>query len=38
VIGNFLVYRDSSHITATYARWLAPALLAPIKRALGTRG
>ncbi|HWF74233.1 MAG TPA: acyltransferase family protein [Solirubrobacteraceae bacterium] len=37
VIGNFLVYRDSSHITATYARWLAPALLQPIKQALGTK-
>jgi SGNH domain (fused to AT3 domains)/Acyltransferase family len=36
VIGKFLVYRDSSHITATYARWLAPTLLEPIKLALGS--
>ncbi|RKS71319.1 peptidoglycan/LPS O-acetylase OafA/YrhL [Motilibacter peucedani] len=24
IIGNILVYRDSSHLTATYSRWLAP--------------
>ena len=36
VIGNFLVYRDSSHITATYARWLAPVLFAPVQQALRT--
>ena len=28
IVGNVLVYRDPSHITATYARMLAP-LLAP---------
>jgi hypothetical protein len=27
VIGNVIVYRDDSHITATYARSLAPMLL-----------
>ncbi|HWF52317.1 MAG TPA: SGNH hydrolase domain-containing protein [Solirubrobacteraceae bacterium] len=37
VIGSYLVYRDSSHVTATYARWLAPALLAPVRQALGSR-
>lgn len=26
VVGNVLVYRDSSHLTATYSRWLAPIL------------
>jgi hypothetical protein len=26
IVGNVLVYRDVSHITATYARLLAPLL------------
>jgi hypothetical protein len=34
VIGKYLVYRDSAHITADYARWLAPALYEPIHQAL----
>ena len=24
IVGNVLVYRDDSHITGTYAKWLAP--------------
>lgn len=24
IVGNILVYRDSNHITTTYARWLSP--------------
>jgi hypothetical protein len=34
VIGNTMVYRDQSHITATYARTLAPYLAPYVKRAL----
>jgi len=26
VVGNILVYRDDSHLTATYSRWLAPVV------------
>jgi hypothetical protein len=26
IVGNVLVYRDAGHITATYARMLAPQL------------
>lgn len=37
VIGNVLVYFDSDHISATYARSLAPMVWADIARALGTR-
>lgn len=33
VIGNVLVYRDEHHITATYARTMAPLLLEPTLRA-----
>ena len=33
VIGNALVYRDKSHLTATFARTLAPALERGLKRA-----
>ena len=29
IVGNILVYRDASHLTATYSRWLAP-LVAPV--------
>ena len=32
VIGNALVYRDKSHLTATFARTLAPALERGLKR------
>lgn len=34
IVGNVLVYRDDSHITATYARSLAPALAARLADAL----
>jgi peptidoglycan/LPS O-acetylase OafA/YrhL len=33
VIGNALVYRDKSHLTATYARTLAPSIERGLKRA-----
>jgi peptidoglycan/LPS O-acetylase OafA/YrhL len=33
VIGNALVYRDKSHLTATYARTLAPAIERGLRRA-----
>ena len=33
VIGNALVYRDKSHLTATFARTLAPAIESGLKRA-----
>jgi peptidoglycan/LPS O-acetylase OafA/YrhL/cellulose synthase/poly-beta-1,6-N-acetylglucosamine synthase-like glycosyltransferase len=26
IVGNILVYRDDSHMTATYAKWLAPMM------------
>jgi hypothetical protein len=32
IIGNVLVYRDSHHLTATYARTLAPALGEQLRR------
>jgi peptidoglycan/LPS O-acetylase OafA/YrhL len=35
VIGNVLVYWDSSHFTATYARTMAPALRTHVRRATG---
>jgi hypothetical protein len=35
VIGNVIVYFDGSHMTATYARTLAPELWRPIEAALG---
>ena len=44
VVGPFVVFRDASHITASYARWLAPALLdrlvasPPTAAALGISG
>ena len=34
VIGNVVIYRDNNHITATYAKTLAPALKAPLESAL----
>jgi hypothetical protein len=37
VIGSVVVYADRSHMTATYARSLAPYLYAPIATALGLR-
>lgn len=37
IIGNVIVYRDTGgHLTATYARTLAPAVLEGIRSALGT--
>jgi hypothetical protein len=30
IVGNILVYRDSNHITTTYARWLSPLVEAAI--------
>jgi peptidoglycan/LPS O-acetylase OafA/YrhL len=33
VIGNALVYRDKSHLTATYARTLAPSIERDLRRA-----
>jgi peptidoglycan/LPS O-acetylase OafA/YrhL len=35
VTGGVITYFDGSHLTATYARTLAPYLLAPIERLLG---
>jgi len=35
VIGNVLVYHDGSHLTATYARTLAPFLADAIIQAMG---
>jgi hypothetical protein len=32
VVGPFVVFRDSSHMTASYARWLAPAVLDQLVR------
>jgi hypothetical protein len=29
IVGNILVYRDNSHVTATFSRWLAP-MVAPL--------
>jgi SGNH domain (fused to AT3 domains) len=29
IVGNMLVYRDDTHLTATFARWLAP-MVAPL--------
>jgi hypothetical protein len=37
VIGNVLVYRDESHLTAVYARTLAPYLAPHVTRALAAR-
>lgn len=37
VIGGVVVYFDSSHVTATYARSMAPALERPLARAVGRR-
>lgn len=34
VIGNVIVYRDNNHLTAQYAKSLAPALRTPLKEAL----
>jgi hypothetical protein len=33
VIGNALVYRDKSHLTATFARTLAPAIERDLRKA-----
>jgi hypothetical protein len=33
VINNIVVYMDSSHVTATYIRWLAPVMSAALKKA-----
>jgi hypothetical protein len=37
VIGNVLVYRDRSHLTATYSRTLAPYLAPYVRRSLAAR-
>lgn len=37
VIGNILVYRDESHLTATFSRTLAPYLGPHLRRALNVR-
>ncbi|AST94434.1 acyltransferase [Sutcliffiella cohnii] len=37
VIGNVLVYRDAHHLTATYARTLAPMLKTPLIDALQSK-
>jgi hypothetical protein len=29
IVGNMLVYRDDTHLTATFSRWLAP-MVAPL--------
>lgn len=34
VAGNMILYRDDNHITATYARTIAPYLRAPLEEAL----
>lgn len=34
VIGNVIVYRDDNHLTAEYAKTLAPALKEPLEKAL----
>jgi len=34
VIGNVIVYRDDNHLTAQYAKTLAPVLKVPLKEAL----
>ncbi len=36
VVGNVLVYRNSSHMTVPYSRWLAPALWPAVQRAART--
>ena len=33
MIGNALVYRDKSHLTATFARTLAPAIERDLRKA-----
>ena len=33
VVGNVLVYRNDSHMTVPYSRWLAPALWSAVQRA-----
>jgi peptidoglycan/LPS O-acetylase OafA/YrhL len=33
VVGNVLVYRDQSHMTVPYSRWLGPALWPAVQRA-----
>lgn len=34
VIGNIIVYRDNNHLTAAYSKTMAPALKAPLEKAL----
>jgi hypothetical protein len=36
VVGNVLVYRNGSHMTVPYSRWLAPALWPALQRAART--
>lgn len=36
VVGNVLVYRNGSHMTVPYSRWLAPALWPAVQRAART--
>lgn len=33
IINNIIVYADNSHITATYAKWLAPVMSVAMKKA-----
>jgi peptidoglycan/LPS O-acetylase OafA/YrhL len=37
IVGNQLVYRDDNHVTAHYARWLAPVIDAHLDRLLANR-
>jgi hypothetical protein len=36
VQGDLLIYRDKSHLTATFARVLAPSLRGMLRRMLGS--
>ncbi|PID00872.1 acyltransferase family protein [Sporosarcina sp. P29] len=38
VIGNIIVYRDDNHITAQFAKTLAPALKVPLQQAFDSLG
>jgi hypothetical protein len=38
VRGGRIVFRDDHHLTATFARWLAPALERALVRVLAARG
>ena len=34
VVGQFLVYRDDSHLSVPFARWLGPVLGLELRRAV----